>query len=179
MHFTILHWITFLILLILFVLFCVLALKQTNKKIIYSMLFSNFLVISMLGTFSVFVLDKYTKKAKLENVIQKRILITESLTLSGKIRNVGSFDIGTCNLEVKLVSNAITNSSLSGSNVFNPRSGLGSLFRNDKEEKPTTVIRDFIIAKNLKKGELRNFSISMRYPPYFKKPFINYKLYCH
>lgn len=179
MYFTILHWITFLILLILFILFSILSLKQSNKKIVYSMLFSNFLVISMLGTFSVFVLDKYTKKAKLEYVTQKRILITESLTLSGKIKNIGSFTIGTCKLEVKLVSNAMSNSSLNGSNVFTPRSGLGSFFSNDKDTQPTTVIQDFVIAKDLKKDELRNFSVSMRYPPYFKKPYMKYKLYCH
>lgn len=133
----------------------------------------------MLGVFSVFVLDKYTKQARLEDMNQKRILITESLTLSGKIRNIGSFKIGTCSLEVKLVSNAISSSTLSGSNVFNPRSGLGSLFTNEKEAKPTTVIQEFTIAKNLEKGELRNFSISMRYPPYFQKTFMSYKLYCH
>lgn len=143
------------------------------------MLFSNFLVISMLGTFSVFVLDKYTKQARLEDMTQKRILITESLTLSGKIRNIGAFTIGTCKLEVKLVSNAISNSTLNGSNVFNPRSGLASLFSNDKNEQPTTVVQEFVIAKNLGKGELKNFSVSMRYPPYFQKPYMNYKLYCH
>jgi len=105
-YFTILHWITIIILLVLFVLFSIIALKQTSKKILISMLFSNFLVITMITIFSMFVLDKYTKIAKLENMTQKRILMTETLTLSGKIRNIGNFDIGKCKLEVKLVNNA-------------------------------------------------------------------------
>jgi len=178
-YFTILHWITLIILLVLFVLFCIIALKQTSKKILVSMLFSNFLVITMLAIFSMFVLDKYTKVARLESVTQKRILMTESLTLSGKIRNIGNFSIGNCKLEVKLVNNALTGGNVSGSSVFKPTSGLGFLFKDKQDTRPSTVIQEFVIAKNFQKGELRNFSVSMRYPPYFEKPFMRYKLYCH
>ena len=178
-YFTILHWITLLILLVIFILFSVIALKQTNKKILISMLFSNFLVITMLSIFSMFILDKYTKKARLENVTQKRILMSESFTLSGKIRNIGNFNIAKCKLEVKLVSNALTGGSVSGSSVFKPNSGLDFLFDKKRDTKPSTVIKEFTVAKKFKKGELRNFSISMRYPPYFEKPIMKYKLYCH
>ncbi len=177
-YFTILHWFTLLILLILFILFCVIALKQTNKKIIISMLFSNFLVITMLAIFSMFVLDKYTKIARLENVTQKRILMSETLTLSGKIRNIGKFNIGKCKLEVKLVSNAMSGGEVSGSKIFSP-SGLDFFSTKKKNDRPSTIINEYTIVKNLKKGELRNFSVAMRYPPYFQKPFMNYELYCH
>ena len=178
-YFTILHWFTLLILLVIFVLISIIALKQTNRKILLSMLFSNFLVVTMLAIFSMFVLDKYTKQAKLESMTQKRILMTESLTLSGKVRNIGNFDIGKCKLEVKLVNNALTAGTVSGPKVFTPNSGLGFLFNDKKETQPSTVIKEFVIAKNFKKGELRNFSVSMKYPPYFQKPFMIYKLYCH
>lgn len=178
-YFTILHWLTLIILLVIFVLICIIALKQTNRKILISMLFSNFLVIVMLSVFSMFVLDKYTKKARLENVTQKRILMSESLTLTGKIRNIGNFTISKCKLEVKLVSNALTGGDISGSSVFKPNSGLDFLFNDKKSTRPTTIIQEFIIAKNFHKGELRNFSVSMKYPPYFEKPFMRYKLYCH
>ncbi len=180
-YFTILHWITLVILLILFTLFSAIALKQTSKKILLSMLFSNFLVIVTLAIFSMFVLDKYTKVARLENVTQKRILMTETLTVSGQIRNIGNFDIGKCKLEVKLVNNAMTGGNVSGSKIFTP-SGLNifNFFSSKKANaKPSTVINEFVIAKNFKKGELRNFSVAMRYPPYFQKTYMNYKLYCH
>lgn len=177
-YFTILHWITLIILLVLFVLFCVIALKQTNKKILISMLFSNFLVITMIAILSMFVLDKYTKIAQLENVTQKRILMTETLTISGKIRNIGNFDIGKCKLEVKLVNNAMSGGDVSGSKIFSP-SGLSFFSPKKKNDRPSTIINEFTITKNFKKGELRNFSVALRYPPYFQKPFMNYKLYCH
>jgi len=180
-YFTILHLITILVLFVIFVLFSIIAFKQTNKKLLVSMLFANFLVIGMITVILMFVLDKYTKMARLENVTQKRILMTEAFTLSGKIRNTGSFDIGKCTLEVKLVSNAMNGGDVKGSQVFAP-SGLSffSIFNSKKKSnKPTTVINEFVIAKNFKKGELKNFSVSMPYPPYFSKPFMNYKLNCH
>ena len=176
-YFTILHWITLLILLVLFILFSVLALKQKNKKILISMLFSNFIVIVMIAILSMFVLDKYTKKARLESVTQKRILMTETFTISGKIRNIGNFDIGKCKLEVKLVNNAISGGDVSGSQIFSP-SGL-SFFSSKKNTRPSTIINEYIIAKNFKKGELKNFSVAMPYPPYFQKTSLRYKVYCH
>ena len=125
-----------------------------------------------------FVLDKYTKIARLEGVTQKRILMTETLTLSGKIRNIGNFDIGKCKLEVKLVNNAMSKGEVSGSKIFSP-SGLNFFSSKKKNDKPSTIINEFTIAKNFQKRELRNFSVSLPYPPYFQKPFISYKLYCH
>jgi hypothetical protein len=178
-YFTIIHWFAIISLFVLFIFFCILAFQQTSRKILISMLFSNFLVISMLAVFSMFVIDKYTKIAQLENVVQKRILITESFTLRGQLRNIGSFDIGTCKIAVKLVNNAISGGELGGSSVFKPTAGLDFLFSSKKDTRPSTIIQEFIIAKNFRKGELKNFSVSMRYPPYFEKPYMNYKLYCH
>ena len=176
-YFTVLHWITLLVLLVVFVLFSILALKQTSKKILFSMLFSNFIVIVMIGILSMFVLDKYTKKARLESVTQKRILMTETFTLTGKVRNIGNFDIGKCKIEVKLINNAISGGDVSGSQIFSP-SGL-SFFSSKKNSRPSTVIKEYVIAKNFKKGELKNFSVAMPYPPYFQKTSLRYKLYCH
>jgi len=179
MYFTIIHWIALIVLLSIFILMCVIALRQTNKKLILPMLFSNFLVMTMLVVSSMYIIDKYTKEARLESVTQKRILITESLSLTGKIRNIGKFNISTCKLEVKLVSNAMMGNNISGSSVFKPSTGLDFLFKKKRNEQPTTVIIEQVIAKNLKTRELRNFSVTMKYPPYFEKPFMNYKLYCH
>lgn len=175
-YFTILHWFALLILLVVFILFSVIALKQTNRKLILPMLFSNFLVVCLLAISSMFIIDKYTKVAKLENVTQERVLITEAFTLRGQIRNTGNFNIGRCKLKVKLVNNAMTGGGVTGAQVFSP-SGF-SFFARKKNERPSTIINEFIIAKNFRKGELKNFSVSMPFPPYFKNPFMNYKLYC-
>jgi hypothetical protein len=179
-YFTIIHWFALVGFLILFIFLSIIALRQKNKKLVFSMLFANFLVTAMLIIISMYIIDKYTKKAILENVSQKRILITESFNLTGMVRNVGHYTISKCNLEVKLVSNAMVGgSNISGSSVFKPTAGLGFLFGSKKNERPSTVIYKFVIAKNFKPFELKNFTVSMKYPPYFKKPFMNYKLYCH
>lgn len=175
-YFTILHWFALLILLVVFTLFCVIALRQTDRKIIIPMLFSNFLVIVLMAVSSMFILDKYTKVAELENVIQERVLITESFTLRGQIRNTGNFNIGRCKLKVKLVNNAMTGGGITGAQVFSP-SGF-SLFSMKRDERPSTIVNEFIIARDFHKGELRNFSVSMPFPPYFRNPFMKYKLYC-
>jgi len=178
-YFTILHWLTLVILLVLFILISIVALRQTNRKILLSMLFSNFLVMSTLAIFSMFILDKYTKQARLEDMTQNRVLLTESLILSGKIRNIGHFSIGKCKIEVRLVNDALTASTVSGSKIFTPNAGFSFLSNSKKDTKPSTIIKDFIIAKNFNQGELRNFSVSLKYPPYFQKPTMTYKLYCH
>lgn len=175
-YFTILHILVLIILFVLLILLCVVALKETRKKVFWSMIFANFLVITMLAIFSMFVLDKYTKKARIEGLTQKRILRTESITFSGKIRNIGKFGIGTCKLEVKLVNNAVNAGNLKGSSVFKPTSGFE--FIKSKDDKPSTVVYDFVIAENLKPKELRNFSVLMPFPSYFSKTTTHNKLYC-
>ncbi len=178
-YFTIVHIITLVILFLIFIILLILSFKETRKKVLFAMIFSNFLVISMLAVFSMFVLDKYTKKAVLENVSHQRVLLNETIAIFGRIRNVGKFGISKCFLNVKLVNNAIESGKLNGSNVYKPSSGLGFLTKKiDGNEKKSTIIKDFLIAKNLKVGELRNFNATMRYPSYFKKPRFIYKLHC-
>jgi len=179
-YFTILHWITLGFFLVLFLLLVFLSKKETNKKIFLSMVFASFLVTSMGAVFSMFVLDKYTKKAKLLKISHKRILRNESISITGKVKNVGKFKIGQCKLEVKIVSDALNTGKLKGSNIYKPRSGLGNLFTNeDKDQKVTTILKEFAIAKDLKPNEIRTFTINMKYPPYFQSPYFGYKLYCH
>ncbi len=177
-YFTVLHWITLSIFFLIFILLIVLAKEETDKKIFWSMVFSSFLVISLLSVFSLFVLDKYTKKAKLVRITSKRVLLNETIMFFGAVKNVGRFKIGKCKLRVKIVNNALNINNLSGSSFYAPKSGLKSLFTN-KKEKPSTIIKYFTVAKNLLPGRIYNFSATMPYPPYFQNANIRYKLYCH
>ncbi len=176
-YFTIVHIITLVILFIIFIALLIISFKETRKKVLFAMIFSNFLVISTLAVFSMFVLDKYTKKARLEDISQARVLISESFVITGRVRNIGKFDISKCMLNVKLVNDAVTSGNLKGSTLYKPSSGLDFL-TNKTDIQQSTVIKDFVIARNLKVDELRNFSTSMRYPSYFKKPRLIYKLHC-
>lgn len=133
----------------------------------------------ILTSFSIYGIDKFTKVAKLENVVQKKVLINESFSISGQIRNTGNFNIGKCILEVKLSNDSLETNG-GEALVFAPKSGLENFFKKDTSN--TNVIetvKEFVIAENLRKGEMRNFSVFMRYPPSFSKPYTRYELYCH
>ncbi|MBN2963990.1 DUF2393 family protein [Sulfurospirillum sp. T05] len=175
-YFTILHIIALLFLLGVFVLLVLLTRREKRPKVFWAMIFSNTLVTLMLMVFSMLVLDKYTKSAVIENLTQKRVLISEQITFSGQIRNIGNFTIGKCFFEVKLVNNPISAGGLSGSQVFKPTTGLS--FGTKKDEKASTVTQTFTIATNLRPEELRNFSVSMPYPSHFQRTTTFQKLHC-
>lgn len=174
-YFTIVHWIFLIIYIIIFFAICFIAFRETKKKVLYAMLFANFLVISLLTGFTMLVLDKYTKKAKIYGFNQKRILRTEHITFSGKVRNIGKFTIGTCELKIKIVNDPIASKKMGGSDLFKPTLGIDI---GKKEERHSTIVETFDIAKKLKPNELKNFSVSMPYPPYFVRATVHKKLTC-
>lgn len=174
-YFTVVHIVFLIFYIILFVALAMLTMKETRPKIFWAMIFANALVMVTLSIFTMLVLDKYTKKARIENLTQKRVLRNETITFKGKIRNIGSFTIGKCVLEVKLVNNPTTSRTLGGSDLFKPSSGLDFLSKNPK---PSTVSKNFLIATSLKSKELRNFSVNMPFPPYFSKASTHQYLRC-
>lgn len=174
-YFTIVHIIFLLFYIVLFIALAVLTLKETRPKIFWAMIFANVLVTVTLSFFTMLVLDKYTKKARIENLTQKRVLRNETISFKGKIRNIGKFTISRCVLEVKLVNNPTTSRKLGGSDLFKPSSGLDFMSKNPK---PSTVSKKFLIATSLKAKELRNFSVNMPFPPYFSKASTHQYLRC-
>ena len=125
-----------------------------------------------------YVIDNATKKAVIDNIAQKRVLMNETIVFSGQIRNTGSFAIGTCKLEIKLINNPLNAGNLSSSNLFNPMN-LFKSNNDDPAQKSSTVKQDFVVAKNIKSGEIRNFSVSMRYPSHFSQSSTIQKLNCY
>ncbi len=178
-YLTIIHKIVLWTLLFILALFIFFSFKQKDKRLILPMIFSSFLVVGTLTVFSLFVLDKYTKKAKLLRVTHKRILLNESITISGIVKNVGKFKIGKCKLEVKIASNPMAGKNLSGSAVFNPKASISEMFSNKENGKKSFVKKEFYIAYDLDPGVWQPFSVSMKFPPYLKNPYLKYKLYCH
>ncbi len=174
-YFTPIHVIVLLILICLFGFLVYLSFKQKDQKLLLAMVFANLLVFIFLSVFGMLVLDKYTKKAKIENLKHKRVLRNESIVFGGQIRNIGSFSISKCKLEIKLVSNPVSSKSLQGSDVFSPTTGF-NLGKSD--EKKSTISKTFVIARNLKPKELRNFSFYFKYPPHLRRPSVYNYLTC-
>ena len=178
-YFTIIHWLVLLFFLLLFLLLVYISKKEKRRNVFWSMVFASFLVTSTGALFSMFVIDKYTKKARLIRIENHRILRTEEIVFKGKVQNVGKFKIGQCKLSIKMINNPVESGRLSGSQIYKP-SGL-EFFKpkESQKERPNTVLQEFIVARNLEPGEIQPFTVRMHYPPYFSKTRLIYKLYCH
>lgn len=181
-YFTIVHILVLFIIFSLFVLFVVLSFK-TDKKLFWSLLFTNFAVCSILGVFMMPVIDKYTKKGVLENVTNQRVLRNETIVFTGQVRNVGKFKLSGCDFTVKLINDPVSKDSLTGENVFKSTgvSFFAKIFgqSDSSNEKPNTVEFSFRVAKNLDVKKSASFNVSMPYPPYFSKTMIINKLDCY
>ena len=180
-YFTILHWLDIVFFLILFIFLVIISIKAAgnSNKLLLSMIFASFLVTAFGAGLGLLILEKYTKKAKLLNVKQRRVLINETLVLKGRVKNIGKFKINYCKLEIKLVNNGWGGGFSKGS--FFKSGGLNVFGSKDKQQvKPNTVKATRVIIKNgMKPGEIKSFSAIVPYPPYFKNTYLNYKLYCH
>ncbi len=166
--FNIWHYLVLAIILLIFIGGVVASLKQDTQKMKYSMLFSVTLITLFLAVFSVFVVDKYTKKAKLYKLANKRLLSTEQIIYTGIVKNVGHYTIGTVTFNIKLVNHGHATGNVKGGNFYKP-SGFLSFLSNgfNMGNKPQTLIKDFVVAKNLKPGQIRRFRVYFKYPPYF------------
>ena len=178
-YFTVLHWFAMIICILLFTLIVIITIRNHDgKSSLYAPILATFFIIFLFALFSIYGLDKYTKIARLENVVQKKVLINESFSISGQIRNIGNFQIGKCTLEVKISNESLERSGTEGIS-FVPKSALDNLFNWGEESQTIDTTKEFVIAENLYKGEMRNFTIFMRYPPSYGKPYTRYELFCH
>jgi len=85
-YMTILHWLVLIFFVALFALLVVVSKRETRPNVFWSMVFASFLVTSMAAVFSMFVLDKYTKKAKLVSIKNYRVLRSEEIQGKGSKR---------------------------------------------------------------------------------------------
>lgn len=179
-YFTIVHIVVLAIMFILMVLFFVLSLRG-DRKLFLPLLITNVLVVSSTSVFLMLVIDKYTKKGRLDNVTTQRVLRNESIVLAGTITNVGRFKLSGCTLNVKLINQALSKDNLGGETLFKPSGAsiFGWLFDDKGEDKPNTVEYKFKLAKNLEPKKSIPFSVSMPYPPYFSKGSNVTKLSCY
>ena len=177
MYMTLLHWIVVAFFTLLFLILSLLSLREKRAKIVLSMIFSSFLITALGAVISLFIVDKYTKQAKILSYTQKRNLSSETMMLEGKIRNIGDYKIGSCTLEIKFSNHTMKMGGVKES-FFKPSSSLGPLF-SKKDQQSNTVKQEFKVVKNLKAHEVRSFRIYMKYPPQMQSPGLKLSLICH
>lgn len=175
------HFIVFFIIGVVFLAGVYSSLKQKKSSMKYSMLFTVTLISVFLAVFSVFVVDKYTKKAQLLKINNKRILSVEKIVYSGVVKNTGNFTIGKVVLEIKLVNKGHVTGNVKGSNFYKP-SGFFDFLKNGMgidKDKPQTVVKRFVVARKLAPGKTKHFRIYFDYPPYFRSVADFVKLEAH
>jgi len=169
--FNIWHFIVIGIILLVAIAGMVSAFRQPSKKLLFSVLFSISLVALLMIGFSIIAVDKYKKIAKLYKVKNKRLLGIEKIIYTGIVKNEGNYPIGEVTFEVKIVNKGhATGNVKSGS--FYKASGFMDFFfsKNDRSDayKEQTIIREFVVAKNLQPGDSQPFRVYFDYPPYFR-----------
>jgi hypothetical protein len=174
---TVLHWAVLAVFVLIFIILIVLSMSEKNRKNFLSMAFSSFLLVVVGSVFSLFALDKYTKKGKLLSHTENRSFSTEKVAIRGKIKNNGSFKIGQCKLEVTM-SNKISPQNKGKVSYFTPSSSITDMFSSSKN-RPNIIKEEFVAVKNLEPGKIKSFNISLPYPTYFDKARYRYRLFCH
>lgn len=182
-YFTIWHYLFIIIAILIFIGGIVAAVKEAKPKVRNALIFSSFLVSLLIGTISIFVLDKYTKKAQLFDVRNKRLLSVEKIVYQGFVKNVGNYKIGTVKFEIKLVNRGNATGKIKGGSNFYKPSGFFDFIHSSgetvKKSKPQTVVKQFVVAKDLEPGKAKHFRVMFAYPPYFTAVSQYTKVYAH
>ncbi|CAI6147800.1 MAG: hypothetical protein SPLUMA1_SPLUMAMAG1_00517 [uncultured Sulfurimonas sp.] len=163
------HFITFGVIFLIFIAGAVGSMKQDEAKVKVGMFISITVVCLFLAGFSVIVVDKYTKFATLHKLKNKRLLSTEQIVYTGIVRNEGKHKIGRVTFELKLVNRGHATGNVKGGNFYKA-SGFLDFFTSgfNKVSKPQSIVKEFVVARNLKPGSSKAFRVHFRYPPYFR-----------
>ncbi|MCF6340394.1 MAG: DUF2393 domain-containing protein [Sulfurimonas sp.] len=156
-----------------------LSFKQ-KPKLILPMIFSVFLITVLIAGFSIVVVDKYTKIAKIYKLKNKRLLSLEKIIYSGVVKNEGKYTIGKVIFEIKLVNRGHATGNVKAGSFYKP-SGFSDFFSSGsgRNNKPQQITKQFLVAKNLKPGNTKEFRVRFDYPPYFRSTAQFSKLIVH
>ncbi len=169
--FNIWHFVAFVFIGILFILGVIAAIKQPTQKLQMSVLISISLIAALVLGFSIIAVDKYTKKVEVYQVENKRLLSIEKIIYTGIVKNEGNYEIGKVTFEVKLVNKGHVTGNVKAGSFFKA-SGFLDFFSGESYRsasyRPQTIIKEFVVAQNLKPGEAKAFRVNFDYPPYFR-----------
>ena len=176
MYFTIVHWITLIVFLLLMIFVVIISYRNLNtKQFITASLFTiPLLTFGLIG--SMYAVDSITKQVKLVEVSHRQVIRNETILFTGRVKNVGNFKVGTCYLEIDIYD---TRKNKLSHGVFTPIVWFSDLFGHAEPPKPLFVTKEVLIAKNLEPGKTKTFTVSVRNPTYMQGMRINYKLIAH
>jgi len=174
------HIIVLGVVLLIFIGGVIASFKQESKQLRFATFFSTALITIFLTFFSVLIVDKYTKKVKLYNMENKRLLSVEKIVYTGIVKNEGKYAIGEVTFEIKLVNKGHATGNIKGGNFYKS-SGFMDFFTGgyNLSSKPQSITKEFVVATNLKPGQAKAFRVYFAYPPYFRNTSHFAKVYGH
>lgn len=177
MYFTIIHWFTLIFFLLLMVAIVIVSYKNLNtKQFLTASLFTiPLLTFGLIG--AMYGVDSVTKQAKIFNISHRDVYRNESILITGKVQNVGSFKIGSSYLIVNIYD--LKKDKLSHG-VFTPIVWLTDIFSDTKTPpKPLYITHEILIAENLEPKDIKTFTVSVRKPAFMQGFRIDYKVVSH
>ncbi len=83
---------------------------------------------------------------------------------------MGNHSIGKVTLEIKLVNKGHVTGNVRAGSFYKPRGFMDYFGFNssDLKSQPQTIIKEFVIAKNLKAGTGKPFRVYFKFPGYFR-----------
>jgi len=179
-YFTVWHYTVVIISIIIFLLLVFLSFRDKRPGVRNAMIFSSFLVMSLVSGFLILALDKYTKKVKLVGLTNYRQLNTEKIFYSGYVTNTGNYTIGSVKIEFKIVNKGHVSGNVKGGSFFKP-SGVSEFFSSgsSKRYRPQKLEETVVVAKNLEPGKTKYFNVTFDYPPYFKQVSHFQRIFAH
>lgn len=171
--FTIWHYMSFLIILALFAVAILYTLKEKEITQKSSLIALYSVIAVLLLVFSIMSINGYTKQVVLANVQHHRFLSTESIIYTGRVRNIGNYDVGQVEIEIEIFDKGqkrqgrASFESTAFKDYYNSVDIRKLLGFDNPDIKPTSVIVRKTVAEELKAGQGKQFTVSIRYPSYF------------
>jgi len=173
-HMTIWHWLTIAFFALLFIVLTILSAREQRLKTMLAMIFASFLLTVTAAVITLVVLDKYTKKGKILSYATQQDMAHESVIVRGIVENSGSYGIGYCTLEVRVVNSP---AGRRATTYFKPTKSFD--FMGDVGKNSNVVESEEEIVTDLLPGEQKKFLVKIRLPGNFENPKYYLKLHCH
>ncbi len=144
------------------------------------MFFSTVLISVLIGAISLAAAEKYTKKVKLVRIENRRYLSQEKISYYGLVKNVGKYPLKKVYISIKLVSGGHNTGNVKPGAFYKTSDFWDFLGKGaNKLYKPTTIQKEFVVARDLKPGEVAPFRVTFDYPGYFRNTADFVKVYAH
>ncbi|EAI0690878.1 TPA: DUF2393 family protein [Campylobacter coli] len=168
MQFTIFHILTFIILILCFILICVLIFLKVKQKEFALISYTIATIFTALLIYSVFLtINQFTIQASLSKLTFSRDLRHESVIITGRVQNLTKFDIRKCYLMLNIL-----NKKQVGGEIFDNKNVRNAKMQN------TSVSYTIEIIDTLPGNTYKTFRAETPFPPSFENPEFYHTLKC-